>query len=242
MTSYLHWPIVFCGFGLLFTAVEMMRPARPLDYRAVIKDDLVALAVYGLIFLPVSIYLSDNLVVPHQVFPAGVLELPWPLRLVLYYLIADFGLYCVHRLMHSRHLWRIHRWHHAPPYMYWLAGIRATVPNQVLFNLPFALLAPLLAHAPAWVFMVIFAEAFFQNNWMHMNVTWRSRWLELAVVTPRYHHIHHSNDPAHHRANLGSRLTIWDRLFGTYVDPESAEEISFGIKDAPSPIRVAIGI
>src|SRR5437762_11821304 len=31
MMSYVHWPIIFCGFGLLFTAVELMRPARPLN-------------------------------------------------------------------------------------------------------------------------------------------------------------------------------------------------------------------
>src|SRR5439155_27302612 len=58
MMSYLHWPIMFCGFGVLFTAVELMRPARPLNYRAVIKNDLVALGIYGLLFLPVSIWLS----------------------------------------------------------------------------------------------------------------------------------------------------------------------------------------
>jgi sterol desaturase/sphingolipid hydroxylase (fatty acid hydroxylase superfamily) len=126
--------------------------------------------------------------------------------------------------------------------MYWLAGVRATLPNQALFNVPFAFFAPLLHQAPGWIFTLVFAEAFFQNNWMHMNVTWRSRRLELAFVTPRYHHIHHSKAPEHHMANLASRLTIWDRLFGTYVDPESVDEISFGIEGAPSPIRVVIGL
>ena len=90
--------------------------------------------------------------------------------------------------------------------------------------------------------MVIFAEGFFQNDWMHMNVTWRSRWLEWVFVTPRYHHVHHSRNPEHHTANLGSRLTIWDRLFSTYVDPESTGEISFGIDGAPSPARLALGV
>ena len=61
-------------------------------------------------------------------------------------------------------------------------------------------------------------------------------------VTPRYHHIHHSSDPEHYRANLGSRLTIWDRLFGTYVNPERVPQISFGIKDGASPLRTVIGV
>ena len=43
-----------------------------------------------------------------------------------------------------------------------------------------------------------------RNNWMHMNVTWQSRWLEWLFVTPRYHHIHHSKDAAHQGTNLGA--------------------------------------
>lgn len=242
MTGYVIWPIMFCGFGLLFTAIELLRPARPLSYRAVLKNDLPALAIYGLIFLPVSMYLSRAFVRPELLALRGLLELSLVVRLILYYVLADLGLYGVHRLMHSRYFWRVHRWHHSPPYMYWLAGIRATVPNQVLFNLPFALCAPLLNGAPGWLFVVIFAEGFFQNDWMHMNVTWRSRWLEWIFVTPRYHHVHHSRNPEHHTANLGSRLTIWDRAFGTYVDPESTGEISFGIDDGTSAARLALGL
>ncbi|HZF06074.1 MAG TPA: hypothetical protein VE932_17205, partial [Patescibacteria group bacterium] len=100
------------------------RSGTPLSYRAVIRNDLVALAVYGLLFLPVSIWLSRSVVKPDHFFLRGLLDLPLLVRLGLYYLLADLGLYGVHRLMHSRYVWRIHRWHHAPPYMYWLAGIR----------------------------------------------------------------------------------------------------------------------
>jgi len=242
MSGYWPWPVAFCVFGLLFTIAELLKPARPLRYRAVLKNDVIALALYSFVFLPVAVYVSSLLIKPDYFFLRGLLELPLAVRVVLYYVLADLGLYAVHRLMHTRYLWRIHRWHHSPPYMYWLAGIRASVPNQVLFNLPFAFCTPLLHHAPSWLFMLIFAEGFFQNNWMHTNVTWRSRWLEWVVVTPRYHHVHHSKNPAHRTANLGSRLTIWDRLFETYVDPETAGEISFGIEGGTSPARLALGL
>src|SRR5260370_40740913 len=110
--------------------------------------------------------------------------------------------------MLSGFVWRFQRWHLSPPYMYWLAGIRATVPNQVLFNLPFAFCAPLLHHAPAWLFMLIFAEGFFQNNWMHMNVTWRSPAVEWVLLATRYHDLPPLKRPAHHGAHPGSRLTM----------------------------------
>ena len=242
MASYLEYPIAFCVFGLLFTAAEWLWPARRIDYRAVLKDDVAALFVYGLIFLPISVHVSNHVLPSDVVLVGALLDLPLAVRLALYYVLGDLGLYAMHRLMHTRYAWRMHRWHHSPRQLYWLAGIRATVPNQVLFNLPFALVSPLLHHAPAWLLLLVFAEAFFQNNWMHMNVTWRSRWLELVFVTPRYHHVHHSSAPEHHGVNLGSRFTVWDRLFGTYVDPETVGDISFGLHDAPSPLRVAVGV
>jgi len=43
MTGYVIWPIMFGGFGLFFTAIELLRPARPLSYRAALKNDLPAL-------------------------------------------------------------------------------------------------------------------------------------------------------------------------------------------------------
>src|SRR5262249_41844179 len=155
----------------------VVKPARPLGYRAVLKNDVIALALYSFVFLPVAVSISGALIKPDYFFLRGLLELPLAVRVVLYYVLADLGLYAVHRLMHTRYLWRIHRWHHSPPYIYWLAGIRASVPNQVLFNLPFAFCAPLLQHAPPWVFMLIFAEGFFRNNWMHTNVHGRQRGL-----------------------------------------------------------------
>jgi len=47
--------------------------------------------------------------------------------------------------------------------MYWLAGIRATVPNQSCSTCRSRLRAP-AAHAPAWLFLLIFAEGFFQKT------------------------------------------------------------------------------
>jgi len=232
----------FCFFAVLFTALELVRPARLINYRAVIKNDLVALALYQLLFFPAALYVSNRAVKPHYFFFKELLELPLLLRVILFYVVADFGSYWFHRLMHTRYVWRVHKWHHSPTYMYWLAGIRASFPQQVLFNLPVAFCFPLLHQAPAWVFVAVLAEGFFRNDWQHMNFTWKSKWLEWLFVTPRYHHIHHSEDPSHYTANLGSLLTIWDRLFGTYVNPESLKkEIAFGIGEDVHPVRLVIG-
>ncbi len=149
----------------------------------------------------------------------------------------------MHRLWHTTWLWRIHRWHHSPSTLYWLAGVRASFPQAVLANLPFVLALPLLQPVPPVFFILYGYTMVLTNNWMHMNVKWRSRWLERMIVTPRYHHLHHSNDPALSGRNFGVLLTVWDRLFGTHADPDLADTNgSYGIPESVHPVRLAIGI
>ncbi|HXG51854.1 MAG TPA: sterol desaturase family protein [candidate division Zixibacteria bacterium] len=232
--------VVFWGLGLAATAVEWRFRARSVPYRRVILPDLAALVLYDVFFM-LAVLLTDRIPVPHA--PATVSAVPLPYRLAVFLIVEDFGLYWVHRLMHTKYFWRTHMWHHSPNYMYWLAGIRATIPHVILFNLAFVASRPILHGAPFWVFQLIMAEHVFRNDWMHMNVSWSSRWLEWVVVTPRYHHIHHSDDPQHYRSNLGSLLTVWDRLFGTYYDPERAtKELTFGIGTRVNPLRLVLGV
>jgi sterol desaturase/sphingolipid hydroxylase (fatty acid hydroxylase superfamily) len=44
------------------------------------------------------------------------------------------------------------------------------------------------------------------------------RWLRWLIVTPNMHRVHHSVNRAEHDANYGFNLSIWDRVFHTYVD------------------------
>jgi sterol desaturase/sphingolipid hydroxylase (fatty acid hydroxylase superfamily) len=228
--------------ALFFTTLEIIRPARALSYRSVVRNDLIALAAYIYIVVPLAAYLN-GIVHGHPAYSAALSELPLALRIVVYFVLADFGHYWVHRLTHTRYFWRVHKWHHSPTYMYWLGGVRATVPQQFLVNVPYILAYPLLSHSPWWIVLGIAAFTAVQNDWMHMNFTWRSAWLEWVFVTPRYHHIHHSADPRHYGANMGNMFTLWDRLFGTHVDPDSvAPGFSFGLGSRENPVRLVLGV
>jgi sterol desaturase/sphingolipid hydroxylase (fatty acid hydroxylase superfamily) len=78
---------------------------------------------------------------------------------------------------------------------------------------------------------------------MHMNFTWNSGRLEWIFVTPRYHHIHHSDNPEHYNTNMGSLFTFWDRLFGTYVNPDQVKaNISFGTGEKHATVQMMIGV
>jgi sterol desaturase/sphingolipid hydroxylase (fatty acid hydroxylase superfamily) len=233
--------LIFWSLGLIAFSAEYLFPARNVPYRAVFFRDLVALGVYNLSFLLV-LPVSDRIPIPNYV-PTSLMKLPLVYKLILFYIVEDFGLYWVHRLMHTNQFWRTHRWHHYPNYMYWLAGVRTSIPHIFLFNVTFVIARPLLSGAPLWLFQFIAFEHILRNHWMHLNVSWNSRWLEYLVVTPRYHHVHHSNDPAHYRSNLGALLTVWDRIFGTYTDPSNVKKpLRFGIGQRVAPYRLILGV
>ena len=238
----LFFPLAFVVRLVVITGIEWIRPARQVNYRKVLGRDILLISIYWFGMVPISEYI-DRLIAVRPNLPVVILQLPLPVRVLCYFVIADLGHYWIHRLMHHRYVWRIHKWHHAPKYMYWLAGVRGTVPQQVIVNLPYIFAWSFLGLTPWWMELAIGAFNGLQNDWMHVNVTWRSNWLEWFVVTPRYHHIHHSDKPEHYMANLAALFTIWDRLFGTYVNPDEVKEpLSFGIGEEVPLARLVVGV
>ena len=54
----------------------------------------------------------------------------------------------------------------------------------------------------------------------HSNLAlplWLDRVLRLFLVTPDMHRVHHSVHRSQHDSNYGFSLSIWDRLFRTYI-------------------------
>jgi sterol desaturase/sphingolipid hydroxylase (fatty acid hydroxylase superfamily) len=235
--------ILFLIRAIVCFSLERMFPANHVTYRTVWLRDLGAWALTIYLFSPLAKFF-DRLVVLRPTYPNAVLALPFAIRFIVFLLLVDFFTYWVHRLMHSRHVWRVHKWHHSPTYMYWLAGNRASVLQLGLMLYVYVSFDGLLfdaAAGPLAAFIAAFTTLW--NDWLHVNVPWGSRWVEWFVTTPRYHRIHHSDDPAHYEKNLAGTFPIMDRLFGTYFDPDKARTLSgFGIKERVHPARMALGV
>jgi sterol desaturase/sphingolipid hydroxylase (fatty acid hydroxylase superfamily) len=248
LAQLVSWKIALAGLALLLirlivlTALEKTNPAHVVEYKKVMPGDILVTFVFVFIVLPAADYL-DQKIVYQPVLPEWISEWPLALRILLYLVLADFGHYWVHRWLHTRILWPSHRWHHSPTYMYFLAGTRASIIQQTLVNIPYIVAAAFVAVSPWWLAWAILLKNVAQNDFMHINLWWGHRWLEWVIVTPRYHHIHHSVDPAHYRGNLAALFPIWDHLFGTFVDPDTVpKNLVFGIDEKVPPIRLAIGI
>lgn len=227
---------------IIYGVFERVFTAHRFNARKVIFIDLATTFFLVLFTLPIANRVIGWMGIGMAV-PEAVASLPWLVRLLLFLVLADFAHYWVHRLMHHRLLWRVHRWHHAPTHMSWAAGNRESLPDAILVNSAYAFFWPVIGSAPGWVFAGLMVFSTLKNDWMHLNVRWSMPWLEWLVVTPRYHHIHHSADPAHYNSNYGIIFSVWDRMFGTYTPPvKQRDSLQFGIADPPPLPRLFAGL
>jgi sterol desaturase/sphingolipid hydroxylase (fatty acid hydroxylase superfamily) len=236
----LFFVTLFVCRACLWGVAETFWRARSVSYGRVAPKDFAAELCHVFLVIPGVIFIYGRLFAPNPF----QLSAPLLVRIGLYLIATDFAYYWVHRLMHMPRLWRVHKWHHSPTYMYWLAGCRATFQQQFLVGVPYVLMTPILYPAPWWIFTALVIFDYFLVDWMHLNVLWGSKFLEWIFVTPRYHHIHHSSNSDHYNSNLGDIFTLWDRLFGTYFDPDTldSKRITFGINERPNPVRLIAGL
>lgn len=222
-----------------FVLLELKFPVRAIRHRQVLLRDVGAYFVERLNALAVGFVVTLLL----QRW-GGFLErgphLPLWATLIVQLPLADFTLYWVHRALHTRAGWPAHRWHHSPTHLYWFSGVRASLIHTLFYAVPVVWLV--VFHAPPILYLVGGIISNVVNHWMHTNWKFRARWLEWILITPRAHHVHHSDNPAHFGRNYGALFSVWDRLFGTYLDPDTIEtELSYGIPERVHPVRLFVG-
>ena len=249
MEAAIIWGSFFIA-GMLFSVFELRSPARRVSYRTRLLTDIRAFAIVFLFFIVVSV-LSSPLAahVAHSTAvdalrDAGLFSVPEPLRFIVFFALWDFVLYWVHRFMHLERVWPIHRWHHSPTQLWWLVGVRGSLPHILITFLPFLLFN--LFGLPVEYGIAAAIVSVVGNAWMHVNMRhhWM-RYLEYLFVTPRFHSLHHINEKQFANVNFGSLLSVWDRAFGTYVDPDAVDNGDgrpFGIWDDPGFLRMILGL
>lgn len=136
-------------------------------------------------------------------------------------LLLDFAMWLQHLLTHKVPLlWRLHKVHHADPDIDVSTAVRFH-PGEIAFSVLWKTVWVLLLGVSAPI--IIAFEAWLAANaaFNHGNIElprWMDRIVRLFLVTPDMHLVHHSVIMREQQSNYGFALTIWDRLFGTYVN------------------------
>ena len=71
------------------------------------------------------------------------------------------------------------------------------------------------------------------NMLIHSNFGWNYGWVgRCLIVSPRFHRIHHSTYEGHTNKNYGTKLVVWDRIFGRHYDGP-VDPVEFGLDGNP---------
>ena len=233
--------ICFFGVLLVMALFEIAAPRRELvlaKYKrwftnlALVAIDTVALRV----LFPILAVGMAEIASARGWGLFAVTDLPLWFEVTAAVILLDLAIYGQHVASHKVPiLWRVHKVHHADRDIDVTTGLRFH-PVEICLSMLYKFVVIVALGAPA--FAVFLFEVLLNGTAMfnHSNVKLPKlldRLVRLAVVTPDMHRVHHSIIRREHDTNYGFNLSIWDRMFGTYIDQPSKGHEGMTIGLAP---------
>lgn len=234
----LDWFILdLLGSSLIFIFIEKLfalrrdQPVFRAEWQTDFHHFIVNHMVIGFMLLATNL-LVHNIFgwVPVDGVRGWIATLPFWAALPLIILVADLAQYWTHRAYHEVPLlWRLHAVHHSAKSMDWLAGSRQHIVELLITRT--------LVLAPIYVlgFSKEVIDAYivivgFQAVFNHANVSVRLGPLRYVIVTPNFHHWHHSRDDEAIDRNYAAHFAFLDHLFGTAVQADRKWPDHYGVK------------
>jgi sterol desaturase/sphingolipid hydroxylase (fatty acid hydroxylase superfamily) len=225
--------VAYVSFFLFERVFPLRRPKAQLLPRLAVNIviSVAAFAAAALLVQPATVAMLDLAgTTPLGLIP--VLGISGVAEVILAFLLLDLTFYYWHVANHRiRFLWRFHNVHHIDPDLDVSTAFRFHF-VEVGFSAAFragqvALIGPSIA-------AYVIYEAAFQLGTLfhHSNVRLPlsiGRALNLFVVTPRMHGIHHSDIREENMSNFGVVLSWWDRLHRTWRVNVPQDQVTIGI-------------
>lgn len=173
-----------------------------------------------------AVYISEN--------DLALLGFSTPLLIGI--IVLDLLIYWQHRIFHKVPiLWRLHRVHHSDNTLDVTSAIRFH-PIEILLSMLIKFLAIWILGLSALtvlIFEIILnGMAMFNHSNARIPADNVLRWI---FVTPDMHRVHHSVHVNETNSNYGFNISLWDRVFGSYVaqPKDGHDHMKIGLKEYP---------
>ena len=228
---------VFIAVFAALAALELLRPRRSLTAvkaqrwftnLAIVGIDGLVVRAMALLAVPIAGTAAAVFAALNGVGLLNWLELPSWVSIAILVVALDFAIWLQHVATHKIPiLWRVHQVHHADVDIDVSTAVRFH-PIEIALSVVWNLVCVALLGAP--VAAVVLFEIVLNACAMfsHANIELPDRadqLLRRLIVTPDMHRVHHSVIRREHDSNFGFNLSVWDRIFKTYLaDPENGHE------------------
>jgi len=233
--------LVFIGLLVGELGIRLAQRSPVFSFHATVENVLVGLfqrsvwAVQPLVAYSLYTELGDDV---------GLLSIPetwWATLLCL--LFYDLCFYWAHRKAHEvNFMWAAHVVHHQSEEFNLSIAFRQST-FQFAFYFFFAL--PLAAAGfSLWTLLVALVLHQLYQFWIHAGIERSLGWIELVLITPATHGLHHATNEGYLDKNYAAIFSFWDRLFGTYADVDPNEKPIYGISrplESYNPLMAIFG-
>jgi sterol desaturase/sphingolipid hydroxylase (fatty acid hydroxylase superfamily) len=142
--------------------------------------------------------------------------------------IWDFTYYWSHRVRHAIPLlWNVHAVHHQSEHYGLAVGVRNGY-LEGLCEFPFFIPLAILG-VTTEVLIAVSSINYFIMFYNHNQLVKRQGVLELFLITPSHHRLHHAINYVN--KNFGGTLLVWDKIFGTYQRELPENSPIYGVTD-----------
>ena len=146
-----------------------------------------------------------------------------------------FGAYLPHIIEHKiKPLWMVHLVHHTDHNVDTTTANRHhPIESDIRFF--FTLMGVFIVGAPIGLVMLYQSLSVVATQFNHANIKLPKKvdkLLSYIIVSPDMHKVHHHYVMPYTDSNYGNIFSIWDRLFGTYMELD-AERIVYGVDVFP---------
>ncbi len=232
---------VFLGVFVIMAVLEFVLPKKervfPRAERWFTNGALVVIDSIALrIFVPILAVSVAQWVTDNGYGLLSLIVLPLWAKCLLGIILLDMLIYWQHVASHYVPiLWRFHKIHHADRDIDVTTGARFH-PVEIVLSMLFKFACIVALGAPAlavFLFEVLLnASAMFN----HSNIGLSRQldgWVRKLIVTPDMHRVHHSVQEGETNSNYGFFLSVWDRLFASYIDQpkQGHDAMVIGLKE-----------
>lgn len=229
----LTWVFICLVF---FWTLELIIPLFKHDYNK-LKHDGINLVFFvfvmlinvlaGLVMVGVFFWLDQS--------QFGILNwvvLPTWAELVIAVVALDLvSQYTAHYMLHRiKWMWKLHMVHHSDTKVDATTGTRQH-PVEYMLREGLAAITIIIFGIPVGYYLLYRMVTIFFAYWTHANINlplWLDKTLSYIIITPNAHKFHHHYERPWTDTNFGNVLSIWDRIFGTFVY-ENPKDIQYGL-------------
>jgi sterol desaturase/sphingolipid hydroxylase (fatty acid hydroxylase superfamily) len=236
--------IVAMAFGLMALEYGISRLTRheahdwresAASFGVALGQTLLRSVEAGIVAIPFAFFYR------HRLFDFDQTSLP---ALAALFVGSEFLYYWQHRASHRiRWMWATHSVHHSTTRFNLTAAIRLGWTGSISGNFLFFLPLALLGFHPLMIVAMLSINLFYQF-FIHTEFVPRLGVLEWVLNTPNHHRVHHASNEACLDRNFGGILIVFDRLFGTFVEPPAREKLRYGLvggQPSFNPVKTALG-